>query len=99
MVQETGNTRKLVLLEIYTDWCSTCRTMEPVITRLLEKVSGKVEFIRTNQDENPALAALFKVRSVPSYILMKNGKEIWKQSGLMTASELEEIISKHAAKI
>ncbi|HNS42281.1 MAG TPA: thioredoxin family protein [Taishania sp.] len=85
---------KLVLIDFYADWCSTCQTMEPTIDAIQEKFGVQLEILKINTEENPQMAALYHIRSVPTYILFKNGEIVWKVAGLLTKKEFIQTIEK-----
>lgn len=92
-----SKSHEYLLLYFYADWCGSCQTMEAVMERLKDKISESTEVVKIDLDKNSELATLYKIRSVPAFILLKSGKEQWRKSGVMTARELEQIILKFKA--
>ena len=70
-----------VLVDFWASWCMPCKMMVPVLNELAEETSGKVTIAKLNVDEAKATAAKFGVRSIPTMILFKNGKEIHRFMG------------------
>lgn len=89
------STEKPSLVSFHADWCGTCQTMSPILSALQKEVKGKINYMEIDIDKNPQVAAAFRVRSVPSLILFKNGKPVWRYAGLIQTKEILEIIEQH----
>lgn len=86
--QQTINSSAIVLVEFYASWCSHCKNMMPVVAEVKKKIAGTAEVFQFDIDENEKLADDEKVQSIPTFILYKNGKEVWRHSGEMTEEQL-----------
>lgn len=82
-----------VLVDFYATWCGPCKTMSPILDYVAKQVQGKAKVIKIDVDKNQQAAATYQVRGVPTLILFKNGKQIWKQSGVVPANELVNLIN------
>lgn len=89
---ELINQDKPVLVDFFADWCGPCKMMAPVLKQVKDNLGDRVSIIKVNVDNNQNLAAKFQVRGVPTFILFKNGKQLWRQSGVMQKDELINII-------
>lgn len=78
----------IVLVDFWASWCMPCKLMAPVLNELAEETDGKVTIAKLNVDEAKATASKFSVRSIPTLILFKNGKEIHRFVGVKTKDYL-----------
>jgi thioredoxin 1 len=88
-----GNTP--VLVDFHATWCGPCKMMSPILDELAPRIQGKAKIIKIDVDKNQQAASLYQVRGVPTLILFKNGKQLWRQSGVVQANELETIINQN----
>lgn len=77
-----------VLVDFYADWCGPCKTMNPAIQDIGKTIQGKGRVVKINIDKNQALAAQFTVQSVPTFMIFKNGKTLWRHSGTIDKNSL-----------
>jgi thioredoxin 1 len=89
------NDSKPVLVDFYADWCGPCRTLAPILVHVAHSVDGRAKIIKVNVDKNPLAADHYKVRSVPTLLIFKNGKELWRHSGVMSQNDIVEVIGKY----
>lgn len=86
---------ELVLVDFYAEWCGPCKTMSPILQETKSVLADKVRIIKINVDHYQDLANEFSVRGVPTLILFKQGKMLWRQSGVVSSSDLVSIIQSH----
>lgn len=80
---------KPVLVDFYATWCGPCKMMEPILKELSSMVGDDARIIKVDVDKNPTAAAAYNVMGVPTLIIFKNGKTIWRESGIFDAAELK----------
>lgn len=93
--QEIINQNKPVLVDFFATWCSPCKMMSPILDDVKNRVGENANIIKIDVDKNPQAAATYQVRGVPTLILFKNGKPLWRQSGVVPANELEKLINEN----
>jgi len=85
-----------VLVDFFAEWCGPCKMMSPVLKDVKDNLGEKVSIIKIDVDKNQALAAKYQVRGVPTLLLFKNGKQLWRQSGVLQKDELINIVTTHS---
>jgi len=83
---------KLVLADFHTLWCMPCRKISPIIDELKEKYVSSAQVLRIDMDNSELLAESFEIKSVPTLILFKDSKEIWRHTGLISKVELTQLL-------
>ncbi len=86
-----------VLVDFFAEWCGPCKMMTPILHQLRDKMQGDVRILKLDVDKNPAVADAFQIQGVPTLILFHKGKMVWRQSGVVQANVLENIIRQHTA--
>lgn len=77
-----------VLVDFFATWCGPCQMLMPVLKQVKENMGERVTILKIDVDKNQALATQFQVRGVPTMVLFQNGKQIWRQSGVLTKDEI-----------
>lgn len=86
----------LKLIDFYADWCGPCQIMKPVFAQLEPEYKGKIEFTQVDVEVDSAQAAQFGIMSIPTFVLVKDGKEVDRRLGAMPKDTLKTWLDSHA---
>ena len=85
-----------VSVDFFADWCGPCKTLTPILKKVKEELGDAVKVVKIDVDKNKLLAAKYQVRGVPTMLLFKEGKQVWRQSGVLQKSDIISIIESHS---
>ena len=90
-----GNT--LVFVDFFATWCGPCKMMHPVFEGLKKQLGERVKIVKIDIDSpvNRQLVNSYQVQAVPTLMLFKAGKMVWRQSGAMQATQIRQVIEKY----
>lgn len=89
------NSTQLVLVDFHATWCGPCKMMDPIIKEVKKEIGGKARIIKVDIDKNPDAARKYQVQGVPTFIMFKNGKQLWRQSGALPKHLLLQAIQQN----
>ena len=82
-----------VLVDFYAEWCGPCKMMKPILEDVKAMKGEKVRVVKVDVDKHQELAAYYQIQSVPTLMIFKDGKQLWRQSGVLQAKELSELLA------
>ena len=91
---EVADSQIPVLVDFWAPWCGPCKMIAPVLEEISKEYEGKVKVVKLNVDENQSTATDYAVRSIPTLILFKDGKEFEKMIGVQSKENLKQMVDK-----
>jgi thioredoxin 1 len=85
---------KPLLVDFFAEWCGPCKMIAPILTDVKKEVGNAITIIKVDVDKSPQAAQAYQVQGVPTLILFKNGKPLWRQSGVVSKAALLDVIKK-----
>ena len=86
---------KPVLVDFYAEWCGPCNMMKPRLLDVAERIGDQAKIVEVNIDIEKELARRFHIQSVPTLIIFKDGKQRWRQSGIISANALTTVLKNY----
>jgi thioredoxin 1 len=93
---EIINSETVTLVDFSAEWCGPCKMMKPVLEDLKSKIGDRATVIKVDVDKNPQAAMSYQVQGVPTFILFRKGEVKWRQSGVLSANALHQIIEQYS---
>ena len=86
---------KPVLVDFYAEWCGPCNMMKPRLLDVAERIGDQAKIVEVDIDIEKELAERFHIQSVPTLIIFKDGKQRWRQSGIISANALTTVLKNY----
>lgn len=93
--EELISSEKPVLIDFFAEWCGPCKAMAPALQQFKDEMGEKVSVIKIDIDKNPALQRKYKISGVPTIMVFKKGKQLFRQSGAMMLPQLKQVVQPH----
>ena len=90
------NSENLTLVDFFATWCGPCKQMHPVLEQLKQELGDSIRIVKLDVDKNDALAAAYRIQSVPTLMLLRSGQVVWRQSVVMRLNDLKAIINQYS---
>lgn len=84
-----------VLVDFFADWCGPCKMLAPILVEVKEELDDAIKIVKIDVDKNQPLAAKYQVRGVPTMLLFKNGKQVWRQSGVLQKNDIINVVKSY----
>ena len=92
---ELINSDKLTLIDFHAEWCGPCKMMAPILQETKKALGDKVQIVKIDVDKNPNLAGELQVQGVPTLMLFKEGKLLWRKIGVISKPDLVRMINQN----
>ncbi|MFA9187790.1 thioredoxin [Flavobacterium sp. FBOR7N2.3] len=83
---------KPILVDFFATWCGPCKMLSPILKEVKEQLGEQISIIKIDVDKNQQVASQYQVRGVPTMILFQNGKQLWRQSGVLDKNAIVQIV-------
>ena len=91
--KEVIQSPKPVLVDFYAEWCGPCKMMKPRLLDVAERMGEKAKVVEIDVDREKELAERYRIQSVPTFIIFKNGEQLWRQSGAISTIALIQLLT------
>lgn len=84
-----------VVVDFHTVWCGPCKIQTPILKEIADDLGDRIKVIKIDVDLNNEIAAKLNIRSVPTLIVFKNGKQVWRHSGVVSKMQLYNVLMQY----
>lgn len=89
------NEGKPVLIDFSAEWCAPCRMMPPILKEVKKQLGERIRILKIDVDRNPAISRQYQIRNVPTLMVFKNGKVVFRQAGVIQAQQIIQMLQPH----
>ncbi|MCM4173294.1 thioredoxin [Arenibacter sp. TNZ] len=90
------NSETPVLVDFHADWCGPCKMLAPILKQVKDEMGNAIKIVKIDVDKNQTLASTYQVRGVPTMLLFINGKQVWRESGVLQKNDIVNVIKQHS---
>ena len=87
-INEVINSNQLVLVDFFATWCQPCKMMHPILEQVKEVLGDRIRIIKVDVDKNDVIANQYRIQSIPTLMLFRQGEQLWRTSGVVLKAEL-----------
>jgi len=84
-----------VIVDFHALWCNPCKIQSPILKEITNELGDRIKVIKIDVDQNSEIAGRYNIQSVPTLIIFKNGKQIWRQSGVVSKNQLYNVLTQN----
>jgi len=92
-LEQVVNTNSFVMIDFYAEWCGPCKKMAPILNKIADQ-NKNIKLLKIDAEKSDNIATVFKVEEIPTYVIIKNGRQVWRGVGEMNEDELKEVLAK-----
>ncbi|NVN17669.1 thioredoxin [Muricauda sp. HICW] len=85
------NSDQLTLIDFSAEWCGPCKMLAPILKQVKDEMGDSLKIVKIDVDKNQSLANTYQVKGVPTMIFFKNGKQLWRKSGVLQKGEIVQL--------
>ena len=90
------NSEKPVLVDFSANWCGPCKMLAPILKQVKDELGDSIKIVKIDVDVNQLFASKYQVKGVPTMLLFKNGKQLWRKSGVLQKEQIIDIIKQYS---